>query len=115
MATRRLGVGFIGSGFNAQFHMQSWRGVRDADVRGVWSPTPRNAAAAAALARRLDIGRARAFRSIADMVADPAIDAIWLAAPIRPASRMSRRFATPSSADAASCWASRARSRWPAR
>jgi predicted dehydrogenase len=78
MATRRLGVGFIGSGFNAQFHMQSWRGVRDADVRGVWSPTAKNAAAAAALARRLDVGRAKAYRSIAEMVADPAIDAIWL-------------------------------------
>jgi len=78
MATRRLGVGFIGSGFNAQFHMQSWRGVRDADVRGVWSPTAKNAAAAAALARRLDVGRAKAYRSISEMVADPAIEAIWL-------------------------------------
>jgi len=28
----RLGVGFIGSGFNARFHMLGWRGVRDADV-----------------------------------------------------------------------------------
>ncbi len=31
---RRLGVGFIGSGFNARFHMQAFRGVRDADVVG---------------------------------------------------------------------------------
>ena len=36
--SRRLGVGFIGSGFNARFHMQAFRGVRDADVLGVWSP-----------------------------------------------------------------------------
>ena len=80
-AGRRLGVGFIGSGFNARFHMQAFRAVRDADVRGVWSPNAKNAASAAALARELDIGAARAYKSIADMVADPAIDAIWLTGP----------------------------------
>ena len=26
----KLGVGFIGSGFVAKFHLQAWRGVRDA-------------------------------------------------------------------------------------
>jgi predicted dehydrogenase len=77
----RLGVGFIGSGFNACFHMQAFRAVRDADVRGVWSPNKRNAASAAAYARQLDVGDARAFASIADMVADPSIDAIWLTGP----------------------------------
>jgi predicted dehydrogenase len=77
----RLGVGFIGSGFNAKFHMQAFRAVRDADVLGVWSPNARNAAAAATLARTLDVGQAKAYRSIADMVADPAIDAIWLTGP----------------------------------
>jgi predicted dehydrogenase len=77
----RLGVGFIGSGFNARFHMQAFRGVRDADVLGVWSPNARNAESAAALARELDIGEARAHASIGDLVADPAIDAIWLTGP----------------------------------
>lgn len=76
-----FGVGFIGSGFNAQFHMRSWVGVRDADVRGVWSPNAKNAATAARLARELDVGEAKAYRSIADMVADPAIDAIWICGP----------------------------------
>jgi predicted dehydrogenase len=78
---RRLGVGFIGSGFNARFHMQAFRAVRDADVRGVWSPNTKNATSAAALARTLDVGNARPYASIADMVADPAIDAIWLTGP----------------------------------
>ncbi|HEU4643015.1 MAG TPA: Gfo/Idh/MocA family oxidoreductase [Gemmatimonadaceae bacterium] len=81
MTTRRLGVGFIGSGFNAKFHFQGWRGVRDADVLGVWSPIARNAAAAAQYARALDIGEAKPYASISDMVADPAIDAIWLTGP----------------------------------
>jgi predicted dehydrogenase len=81
MSASRLGVGFIGSGFNARFHMLGWRGVRDADVLGVWSPNAKNAASAAALARSLDIGQAKAYKSITAMVADPAIDAIWLTGP----------------------------------
>jgi predicted dehydrogenase len=78
---RRLGVGFVGSGFNARFHLQAFRGVRDADVRGVWSPDAGHAGAAAALARSLDVGEARPYASIRDMVADPSIDALWLAGP----------------------------------
>jgi predicted dehydrogenase len=79
--SERLGIGFIGSGFNARFHIQSFTGVRDADVRGVWSPNAKNAAATAAYARQLEVGDARAYRSIVEMVADPAIDAIWLCGP----------------------------------
>ncbi len=81
MSGNRLGIGFIGSGFIAKFHLQSFVGVRDADVLGVWSPNRENAAATAALARTLNVGQARAYESIADMVADPAIDAIWLLGP----------------------------------
>jgi predicted dehydrogenase len=77
----RLGVGFIGSGFNARFHMQAFQAVREADVRGVWSPNLEHASSAAALARRLDIGEAKAYASIRDMVADPLIDALWLTGP----------------------------------
>jgi predicted dehydrogenase len=77
----RLGVGFVGTGFNARFHLQGWTGVRDADVLGLWSPNPRHAEEAAALARKLGVGEARAYRSIAEMVADPGIEAIWLTGP----------------------------------
>jgi Oxidoreductase family, NAD-binding Rossmann fold len=77
-APRRLGVGFVGSGFNARFHMQAFRAVRDADVRGAWSPNLKHAASAAALARSVDIGEAKPCASIGDLVADPAIDALWL-------------------------------------
>ena len=81
MADTRLGVGFIGSGFNARFHIESWRGVRDADVLGVFSPNKQHAEDAAALARRRDVGNAKAYDSIAAMIADPTIDAIWLCGP----------------------------------
>jgi predicted dehydrogenase len=80
-ARHRLGVGFIGSGFITRFHIQSWRGVRDADVRGVWSPNPERAEEAAALARSLRVGEARAFASIEEMVAAPEIDCIWICGP----------------------------------
>jgi predicted dehydrogenase len=81
MAQKRLGVGFIGSGFVTRFHIRGWTGVRDADVRGVWSPSRERAEEAAALARTLRVGEARAFTSIEEMVAAPEIDAIWICGP----------------------------------
>jgi predicted dehydrogenase len=80
-STKPLGVGFIGSGFNAKFHMLGWIGVRDGDVRGVWSPNKKNAGVAAAYAKKLDVGDCKPYKSITDMVADPEIDAIWITGP----------------------------------
>jgi predicted dehydrogenase len=81
MPNTRLGVGFVGSGFNARFHLQAFRAVRDADVLGVWSPNGKHADEMAALARTLDLGQARTYRSLAEMVTDSAIDALWLCGP----------------------------------
>ena len=81
MSGNKLGIGFIGSGFVAKFHLQAWRGVRDADVRGVYSPNKEHAEATAALARELRVGDAHAFDSIEEMIASPEIDCIWLCGP----------------------------------
>src|SRR5574341_39900 len=81
MANKRLGIGFIGSGFITRFHIQSFIAVRDADVLGVWSPNNHHSEEAAALARELRVGDCRAFNSIEEMVASPVIDAIWLCGP----------------------------------
>ena len=78
---KRLGVGFIGSGFITRFHMQSWQAIRDADILGVWSPNPEHAAEAADYARELNVGDATAFASIQEMVEAPEIDAIWICGP----------------------------------
>src|SRR5256885_13871223 len=78
---KRLGIGMVGSGFNAKFHMQGFVGVRDADVLGVWSPNATNAATTAGVAKKLGVGDAKPYPSIAAMVEDPAIDAIWLSGP----------------------------------
>jgi predicted dehydrogenase len=81
MVKKRLGVGFVGAGFITKFHIQSWVGVRDADVLGVVSRTKSRAVEAASLAKELKVGDAKVYESITDMVADPAIDAIWICAP----------------------------------
>lgn len=81
MAKKRLGVGLIGGGFVARFHIRSWVAVRDADILGVVSRRHETAEDAAALARQLGVGEAKPYKSITDMVADPAIDALWICAP----------------------------------
>src|SRR5438477_221101 len=78
---RRLGIGIVGSGFNAKFHLQGLVGVRDADVLGVWSPNATNAATTAGVAKKLGVGDAKPYPSITALVEDPAIDAIWLSGP----------------------------------
>jgi predicted dehydrogenase len=78
---KRLGVAFIGSGFMTRFHLQSWQAVRDADIVGLWSPNTKHAAATAAYARSLGVGPARPYRSITELVADPAVDALWICGP----------------------------------
>jgi predicted dehydrogenase len=65
----------------ARFHIRSFQGVRDADVLGVVSRADPTAEEAAALARELGVGDAKAYNSITEMVADPAIDALWICAP----------------------------------
>jgi len=77
----RLGIGFIGSGFITRFHIQSFLAVRDADVLGVWSPNYRRATDTADYAREVGVGDARAVKSIADLVANPDIHAIWICGP----------------------------------
>jgi predicted dehydrogenase len=77
----RLGIGFVGGGFITRFHVQSFVGIREADVRGVWSPVREHGEYVAKLARDLDVGECRPYESIADMVAAPEIDAIWICGP----------------------------------
>ena len=76
-----LRIGFIGAGFNTGFHIQSLVEVRDCEVAGVASRTLASAESAAALARELDLGEAKAFASVEELAANPGIDALWINAP----------------------------------
>jgi predicted dehydrogenase len=81
MPGTRLGIGIVGAGFATGFHLQAFVGVRDADIVGIHSRTRGHAEDAAARARALGVGDTRVFDSVAGMVADPAIDAIWICSP----------------------------------
>lgn len=81
MAKKRLGVGIIGGGFVAKFHIRSWVGVRDADILGIVDINKETARTVVALIKKLNVGEAKAYKSITEMVADPAIDAIWICIP----------------------------------
>ena len=78
---KRLGVGMVGAGFVANFHIGSWVGVRHGDILGIVSKDPDESEKAAVLSKSLGTGDAKVFGSITDMVADPAIDAVWICAP----------------------------------
>jgi predicted dehydrogenase len=80
-SSRPLGVAFVGSGFISRFHIRSWEAVRGADVRGVWSPNAAHAEEAAALARSLRVGDAKAYPSLEEMVKDPHVDCVWICGP----------------------------------
>ena len=82
MSSARLGIGFIGGGFITRFHIQSLIGVRDVDVIGVMSRTKASAEESAALAKSIGVGdNAKAYDTITDMIADPAINAFWVCSP----------------------------------
>ena len=76
-----LGIGIIGGGFIARFHIKSFIGVRDADILGIFDPDAKRAREACALAKSLGVGEARPYSSITAMAADPAIGALWICAP----------------------------------
>jgi len=77
----KLGVGFVGAGFITNFHIRSWEGVREADIVGIVSRTQAHAQAAADNCRKQRVGDPRVYQSISEMVADPAIDALWICGP----------------------------------
>ncbi|MFO0690537.1 MAG: Gfo/Idh/MocA family oxidoreductase [Myxococcota bacterium] len=80
-SSRPLGIGFVGAGFINRFHVESLVGVRDCVVAGVTSPTRAHAESLAALARERRVGEPRVHASVAELVADPAVDALWIGIP----------------------------------
>ena len=77
----RLGVGFIGAGFNGNFHARAWKAVRHADICAIYDPNTENANKFSETCRALRIGDPKVCADVGEMVADPAVDAIWITAP----------------------------------
>jgi len=81
MASKRLGVGFIGAGFIARFMASSWVGVRDADIAAVYSHGERGAKELAAHVVGLGMPRPKVYTDLHEMLADRAVSAAWVMTP----------------------------------
>ena len=76
---RPLGIGFVGAGFMNRFHVASLVGVRDCVVAGVFSPTRAHSELLASMSRDLGVGEPAIHSSITELIADPNVDALWIA------------------------------------
>ncbi|MFQ6065772.1 MAG: Gfo/Idh/MocA family protein [bacterium] len=81
MKERRLRVGLIGAGFVTGFHIQSWIGVRDADITAICDCSSSSALEAQKLCEKLNVGKPKVYTEISKMVRDRAVDAVWIAVP----------------------------------
>ena len=78
---QRLRVGFVGTGFIAQFHLKSMVGVRNIDVVGVYSRKAENRVHFQALVSELGLGSCKSHDSLESMLRDESVDAIWILSP----------------------------------
>jgi predicted dehydrogenase len=76
-----LRIGFVGSGFIARFHLQSFLSVRHARIAGVFSPTDDKRRAFAAAVDAAELGPCRAHDDLDGLITAPDIDALWILAP----------------------------------
>lgn len=81
MTNGRLGVGFVGSGFVADFHVRGWPAIRDADITGVFGRNQATAQELAGTCRRLQVGDPQVHSDLRELVRDPAVDAVWVTTP----------------------------------
>ena len=76
-----LRIGFVGSGFIAHFHVKSFESVRNAQITGVFSPTPAKRQALADAVNAAELGPCRAHDSLEALLCADDVDAIWVLAP----------------------------------
>ena len=82
MSADNLGVGIIGAGFIARFHVRSWQSIRHSDIVGVASRTLSKAEDLARFAEDLGVGEdVAAYDDIAALVRDPRVDVVWVLTP----------------------------------
>lgn len=81
MTEKPLGVGIVGAGFIARFHVRSFQAVRGAEIVAVTSRTREHAGQVAALATDLGVGPAVVHDDVAALVRDERVDAVWVLTP----------------------------------
>ncbi|WP_455367337.1 Gfo/Idh/MocA family protein [[Eubacterium] cellulosolvens] len=77
----KLGIGFIGTGFVNTLHAKSLITVRNAEVTGVCSRHEKSGKQFAAFCDNLGIGVPKPFTELAEMIRNPAVDAVWIGSP----------------------------------
>lgn len=77
----RLRVGFVGTGFIAQFHLKSLVGVRNIDVVGVYSRSNEKREHFVRLAEEIGLGGCKNHDSLESLLGDPTLDAVWILSP----------------------------------
>ena len=76
-----LRIGMIGAGFIARFHLESFTGVRNCAITGVYSPSAASRNALAARADELGLGPCTAHRSLGALIRAKDVDALWILSP----------------------------------
>ncbi len=78
---KRLGVGFIGSGFVAGFHASAWTGVRGAEITAIYNVREESARRLSVRVEGLGIGKPRVYTDLREMLSDDSVDAVWILSP----------------------------------
>ena len=78
---KTLRIGMIGAGFIARFHLESFTGVRNCAITGVYSPTKESRSALAARANELGLGPCTAHSSLDKLIRAKDVDALWILSP----------------------------------
>ncbi|AAK43110.1 Gfo/Idh/MocA family protein [Saccharolobus solfataricus] len=76
-----LGIAFVGSGFSAKFHLRGLVGVRNVEVKGVYSRNLNSSKEFAMLSEQLGLGKPKVYSDISKMLSDKEINAVWLTVP----------------------------------
>ncbi len=77
----KLGIGIIGSGFVAKFHIRAFTGIRNADIVAIYSRSIDKAKELASMAEQLGVGRPKVYSDVFDMLRDPNVNAVWILVP----------------------------------
>ena len=78
---KRIGVGIVGSGFIANFHVRSWQGVRDGDIVAIAARNPVTGPQLADLCRELGVGDPKVYSDVRAMVRQSDVEAVWVTVP----------------------------------
>jgi predicted dehydrogenase len=77
----RLGVGFIGAGFIAKFMVDSWKGIRDADITAIYNHNKPRADQLASYTEKQGMPKPQTYDDLHMMLSDPKVNAVWIMTP----------------------------------